>query len=95
MSLPSLPQKVYSNRPLRFLRISTENVTALNGLKSAGWRGLRDIASEKPSGRATACGSYIVPNFWLEKVRKQPYFEKNSVGMEDGDRRLRKGISES
>ena len=39
--------------------------------------------------------SYIVTNFRLEKLRKQPYFEKNSAGMEDGEGRLRKGISET
>ena len=40
-------------------------------------------------------GSYIFINFRLEKPRKQPYFEKNSAGMEDGEGRLRKGISET
>ena len=39
--------------------------------------------------------SYIVINFRLKKPRKQPYFEKNSAGMEDGEGRLRKGISET
>ena len=39
--------------------------------------------------------SYIFINFYLEKLRKQPYFDKNSAGMEDGEGRLRKGISET
>ena len=30
-------------------------------------------------------GSYIFINFCLEKLRKQPYFEKNSAGMRDGE----------
>ena len=40
-------------------------------------------------------GSYIFINFRLGKTRKQPYFEKDSAGMEDGEGRLRKGISET
>ena len=39
---------------------------------------------EKPSGRALLFGSYIFINFRLEKLRKQPYFEKNSAGMAKG-----------
>ena len=39
--------------------------------------------------------SYIFINFRLEKLRKQPYFDKDSAGMEDGEGRLRKGISET
>ena len=39
--------------------------------------------------------SYIFTDLRLVKLRKQPHFEKNSAGMEDGDRRLRKEISES
>ena len=40
-------------------------------------------------------GSYIFTDFRLEKLRKQPYFYKDSAGMEDGEGRLRKGISET
>ena len=40
-------------------------------------------------------GSYIFINFRLKKPRKQPYFEKISAGMEDGEGRLRKGIRET
>ena len=43
----------------------------------------------------TAFDSYIFTDFRLEKLRKQLYFEKNSAGMEDGEGRLRKGISET
>ena len=39
--------------------------------------------------------SYIVINFRLEKLRKQPYSDNDSAGMEDGEGRLRKGISET
>ena len=39
--------------------------------------------------------SYIFTDFRLEKFRKQPYFDKDSAGMEDGEGRLRKGISET
>ena len=39
--------------------------------------------------------SYIFTDLRFEKLRKQPYFEKNSAGMEDGEGRLRKGISET
>ena len=35
-----------------------------------------------------SCSSYIVINFCLEKLRKEPHFEKNSAGMEDGEGRL-------
>ena len=47
------------------------------------------------SAAPAAFGSYIFTDFRLEKLRKQPYFEKNSAGMEDGEGRLRKGISET
>ena len=40
-------------------------------------------------------GSYIFINFRLKKARKQPYFDKDSAGMEDGEGRLRKGIRET
>ena len=30
-------------------------------------------------------GSYIFINFRLVKLRKQPYFDKDSAGMEDGE----------
>ena len=39
--------------------------------------------------------SYIFTDFRLEKLRKQPHLEKISAGMEDGEGRLRKGISET
>ena len=53
------------------------------------------VRYEKPSGRALLLGSYIFINFRLGKPRKQPYFDKDSAGMEDGEGRLRKGISET
>ena len=39
--------------------------------------------------------SYIFTDFRLEKLRKQPYFDKDSAEIEDGEGRLRKGISET
>ena len=50
---------------------------------------------ENPSGRATLTEAYKFINFRLEKPGKQPYFDKDSAGMEDGEGRLRKGISET
>ena len=49
----------------------------------------------KPFRPCLTFESYIFINFRLEKLRKQPYFEKDSAGMEDGEGRLRKGISET
>ena len=49
----------------------------------------------KPSGRATLTEAYKFINFRLKKNRKQPYFDKDSAGMVDGEGRLRKGISET
>ena len=40
-------------------------------------------------------GSYIFINFRLKKLENSPHFKKNSAGMEDGEGRLRKGISET
>ena len=50
---------------------------------------------ENPSGCATLTEAYKFINFRLEKLRKQPHFEKDSARMKDGDGRLRKGISET
>ena len=52
MSLLPLPQKVYLNRPLRFLHCLNGKCSCLNGPKTQKWRGLKDIGCEKPSGRA-------------------------------------------
>ena len=95
MSLLPLPQKIYLNRPLRFLRILRRKCYCLNGLTNvevARHEGYRHRKSVRP--RLTS-GSYIFINFCLVKLRKQPHFEKNSAGMEDGEGRLRKGISET
>ena len=59
------------------------------------WRGLRASRYESLPAAPTAFGSYIFTDFRIEKLRKQPYFEKNSAGVEDGEGRLRKGISET
>ena len=49
----------------------------------------------KPFRPRPTFGSYIFTDFRLEKLRKQPHLEKISAGMEDGEGRLRKGISET
>ena len=56
---------------------------------------LEDYRLRKVFRPRLTSGSYIFINFRLEKLRKQPHFEKNSAGMEDGEGRLRKGISET
>ena len=59
------------------------------------WRGLRAIGCKSLPAAPAAFDSYIFTDFRLEKLRKQPHFEKNSAEMEDGEGRLRKGISET
>ena len=56
---------------------------------------LEDYRFRKASRPRFTSGSYVFINFRLEKLRKQPYFEKISAGMEDGEGRLRKEISET
>ena len=56
---------------------------------------LEDYRFRKASRPRFTSGSYIFINFRLVKSRKQPYFKKNSAGMEDGEGCLRKGISET
>ena len=56
---------------------------------------LEGFRLRKPSGRATLTEAYKFINFRLKKTRKQPYFDKDSAGMVDGEGRLRKGISET
>ena len=56
---------------------------------------LEDYQDQKSFRPRLTSGSYIFINFCLGKNRKQPYFDKDSAGMEDGEGRLRKGISET
>ena len=56
---------------------------------------LEDYRLRKDFRPRLTSGSYIFINFRLEKLRKQPYFYKDSAGMEDGEGRLRKEISET
>ena len=95
MSLLPLPQKVYLNRPLRFLSCTNGKCYCLNRLINAVMARLEGYRLRKTFRPRLTSGSYIFINFRLEKTRKQPYFEKNSAGMEDGEGRLRKGISET
>ena len=53
---------------------------------------LEDYRLRKVFRPRLTSGSYIFTDFRLEKLRKQPYFDKDSAGMEDGEGRLRKGI---
>ena len=95
MSLLSLPQKVYLNRPLRFLPCSTRKCYCLNGLKTGQMARLEGYRLRKSFRPRLTSGGYIFINFRLGKTRKQPYFEKISEEVEDGEGRLRKGISET
>ena len=95
MSLLPLPQKVYLNRPLRFLHCLNGKWYCLNRLINVEVARLEDYRLRKVFRPRLTSGSYIFINFRLEKPRKQPYFDKDSAGMEDGDGRLRKGISET
>ena len=95
MSLLPLPQKVYLNRPLRFLDCTNRKCYCLNRLKNIEVARLEDYRHRKSVRPRLTSGSYIFTDFRLEKLRKQPYFEKNSGGMEDGEGRLRNGISET
>ena len=56
---------------------------------------LEDYRLRKVFRPRLTSGSYIFIDFRLGKPRKQPYFDKDSAGMEDGEGRLRKGISET
>ena len=95
MSLLPLPQKVYLNRPLRFLDCTNRKCYCLNRLKNIEVARLEDYRLRKVFRPRLTSGSYIFINFCLEKLRKQTYFDKDSAGMEDGEGRLRKGISET
>ena len=95
MSLLPLPQKVYLNRPLRFLDCTNRKCYCLNRLINVEVARLVGHRLRKPFRPRLTSGSYIFINFCLEKLRKQPYFDKDSAGMEDGEGRLRKGISET
>ena len=91
----SFPQKAYSNRPLRFLRISCRKCYCPKQAVKRNWRGLRAFRCESLPAAPASCGSYIFTDIRFEKPRKQPHFEKDSAGMEEGDGRLRKEISET
>ena len=95
MSLLPLPQKAYLNRPLRFLDCTNRKCYCLNRLKNIEVARLEDYRHRKSVRPRLTFGSYIFINFCLEKLRKQPHFDKDSAGMEDGEERLRKGISET
>ena len=85
MSLLPLPQKVYSNCPLRFLGCSTGKCYCLNGLKTWQMARLEGYRLRKAFRPHHTSGDYIFINFHLEKNRKQPYFDKDYAGMEDGE----------
>ena len=95
MSLLPLPQKVFLNRPLRFLHCLNGKWYCLNRLINVEVARLEDYRLRNVFRLRLTSGSYIFINFRLEKLRKQPYFYKDSAGMEDGEGRLRKGIRET
>ena len=76
MSLLPLPQKVYLNRPLRFLRILRRKCYCLNELTNVEVARLEGYRLRKSFRPRLTSGSYIFINFRLEKLRKQPHFEK-------------------
>ena len=63
--------------------------------ENVNWRGLWAFAMRNLPAAPVSCNSYIFINFQFVKPRKQPYFDKDSAGMEDGEGRLRKEISET
>ena len=80
MSLLPLPQKVYLNCPLRFLRILRRKCYCLNGLTNvevARHEGYRHRKTVRP--RLTS-GSYIFINFRLEKNQKTAPFREKFCG---------------
>ena len=86
---------MYSNRPLRFLGCTKGKCYCLNRLKNVEVARLEGLSITEAFWPRLTSGSYIFTDFRLEKLRKQPYFDKDSAGMKDGERRLRKGISET
>ena len=46
----------------------------------------------KPFQPRLTSGSYIFINFQFVKPRKQPYFDKDSAGMEDGGGAFGRGL---
>ncbi len=90
-----LPQKVYSSRLLRFLRIPRRKCHCPKQSCKVQFGAACRLSIAKVFWPRRTSGSYIFTGFRLENPRKQPYFEKNSAGMEDGDGRLRKGIRET
>ena len=95
MSLLPLPQKVYLNCPIRFLDCTNRTCYCLNRLINVEVARLEGFRLRKSFRPRPTSGGYIFINFRLGKTRKQPYFEKISAGMEDGEGRLRKGIRET
>ena len=80
---------------LHFLLCSNGKCDYLNRLKMWQTARLKGCLLRKAFLPRHTSGSYIFIDFRLEKLRKQPHFKKDSAGMEDGEGRLRKGISET
>ena len=90
-----LPQKVYSNRPLRFLGCTKGKCYRLNRLINVEVARLGDFPLRKSSGRALLLEAIYSLTSVLKSLENSPISTKILQGMEDGDGRLRKGISET
>ncbi len=95
--LPAVPFPRKYAQTIRFASCVFPNgsVIALNRLKcttGAAWR-LSSAKVFRP--RLFLVAAIYSLTSGLKKPRKQPHFEKDSAGMEDGGGRLRKEISES
>ena len=80
MSLLPLPQKIYLNRPLRFLRILRRKCYCLNGLTNVEVARLEDYRLRKAFRPRFTFGSYIFTGFLPEASGKQQLFRKPFCG---------------
>ena len=76
MSLLPLPQKVYLNRPLRFLDCTNRKCYCLNRLINAEVARLKGYRLRKSFWPRLTSGSYIFTDFLSETSGKQQLFRK-------------------
>ncbi len=81
-----LPQKVCSNHPLRFLRISKRKCYCPKQAEMHNWRGLEAFLCESLPAAPVSCGSYIFTDFRPEKAQKTAPFREKFCG-DGGGRR--------
>ena len=75
-----LPQKVYSDRPLRFLRILRRKCHCPKQAVKRNWRGLWAFGCENFPAAPTSCSSYIFTDFRLEKAQETAPFRERFCG---------------